>query len=143
MERTVAHLTITDSVIWTKHIAGDPRLRDRLSLLPAGEVVHLMIDGLPFDAEKMRDGSDGRPTLGLRPIGPAKDWWQRQWQARKGDVVSFEFLAPDRGGSVPLTGARRANAAGVARIAEELAGIAPTGIDSVALLDAARGERPR
>jgi len=139
----MAYLTISDSVIWTKHIVGDVRLRDGLSALPQGEVVHLVIDGMPAVAEKMRDGADGRPTPGLRPIEAAKDWWQRQWQLRKGDVVSFELLAADRSGSQSAGADRRASASRVAWIAEELGGIAPSGIDSVALLDAARGDRPR
>ncbi len=86
----MATTTVTDFVIWTKHIHGDDALVARISNLSAGEVLDLRIDGVEGPWRKMDDGRDGRSTPGLRPLGRAQDFWRELYKSRRGDVVSLE-----------------------------------------------------
>lgn len=69
--------TIKDDSIWIKHIEGDDELRQRISQLDAGDVVDLEVDGIVGRWERMRDGRDGRPTLGIKPIESMRQVWAR------------------------------------------------------------------
>jgi hypothetical protein len=73
----VAKVKVRDDAIWVKHIEGDPRLGDKISGLRAGQVIDLEIDGIVGRWEKMRDGRDGRPTSGIKPIEAMREVWAR------------------------------------------------------------------
>jgi hypothetical protein len=87
-ETGVAKLKIADDAIWAKHIEGDQALQMRLSSLKPGEIVDLEIDGVFGRWQRMKDGRDGRPTLGIRPIEAMRDVWS-SWQKRRGRVVDI------------------------------------------------------
>jgi hypothetical protein len=72
----VGTLEVRDSVVWIKHISGSNNLVDQMNSLEAGEQIELEIDGETGIWERMRDGKDGRPTYGIKPVGPAKDMWE-------------------------------------------------------------------
>lgn len=82
-------LEIRDDSIWIKHIQGDERLRSRISALSAGDVLDLEIDGIVGRWERMRNGADGRPTLGIKPIETMRQVWARHWKANVGSMVSI------------------------------------------------------
>jgi hypothetical protein len=90
----MATTTISDYVIWTKHIHGDATLTDRLVRLSAGETIGLRVDGVAGTWRKMDDGKDGRPTPGLRPLGRTRTFWSALFKSRRGDSVSLEYLPP-------------------------------------------------
>jgi len=71
---------------WAKQIEGGKALKDRISALRPGDVIELEVDGIVGRWEKMRDGKDGRPTLGVKPIGPMREIWKR-FQSRRGELV--------------------------------------------------------
>lgn len=87
----MALTTVSDFVIWAKHIQGDARLSDRVLALRAGEVINLKVDGVAGAWCKMDDGRDGRPTRGLRPLGRTQAFWRELYAQRRGDVVSLEL----------------------------------------------------
>ncbi len=89
----MAVATVSDVVIWSKHIQGGD-LSDRLLALRGGETVSLVVDGVKGSWCKMRDGKDGRPTPGIRPVGNAQKFWQELFQSRKGEAVTIT-LADD------------------------------------------------
>ncbi|MEO8686142.1 MAG: hypothetical protein ABI414_15040, partial [Devosia sp.] len=76
-EDRMATVKINDDAIWVKHIEGSETLRDRIRSLRAGDVVELEVDGIVGKWERMRDGRDGRPTLGIKPISHMKDVWAK------------------------------------------------------------------
>jgi len=82
----MAFIEISDDSIWAKQIEGGKALKDRILSLAPGEVIELEVDGIVGRWEKMREGRDGRPTMGIKPVGPMKEVW-KQLQARRGDVV--------------------------------------------------------
>jgi len=82
----VANVEISDDTIWAKQIEGGKALKDKILSLAPGEVIELEVDGIVGSWEKMRNGRDGRATMGLKPIGPMKEIWKRL-QARRGEVV--------------------------------------------------------
>jgi len=85
----MATTTVSDFVIWTKHIHGDGHLAARVAGLRAGEILNLEVDGVEGPWRKMDDGKDGRPTPGLRPVGRAQELWRELYKTRRGDVVSL------------------------------------------------------
>ncbi len=87
-------IEIKDAVIWTKHIHGDNVVRNQLSELDSGKLAVLKIDGVDLTFAKMNDGSDGRPTPGLKPIGEtSRTSWNELYANRRGDLVPFEVVA--------------------------------------------------
>jgi len=88
----MATTTVSDYVIWTKHIHGDAGLADDIARLAAGETIDLRIDSVDGTWRKMDDGRDGRPTSGLRPLGRTLTFWNGLYKSRRGDVVSLERL---------------------------------------------------
>jgi hypothetical protein len=82
----MSYVTITDDTIWAKQIEGGKALKDRILSLSPGEIIELEVDGIVGRWEKMRNGGDGRPTKGIKPVGPMKEIWKR-FQSRRGEVV--------------------------------------------------------
>jgi hypothetical protein len=82
----MGHVQIRDDAIWAAQIEGSKALKQKILSLGEGEIVELEIDGIVGRWEKMRDGKDGRPTNGIKPIGPMREIWKR-FQSRRGDVA--------------------------------------------------------
>jgi hypothetical protein len=84
----VALVKVCDSVLWPKHISGDPDLKADLLTLRAGEVAELVVCGVRGHWEKMADGPNGQPTPGLRPLGRMRDRWHALYYgAHRSDLV--------------------------------------------------------
>ncbi|MEJ0013568.1 MAG: hypothetical protein WDM94_13295 [Bauldia sp.] len=83
----MATIKINDDAIWIKGIEGDPGLQERIRGLRPRQVLDLEVDGVVGQWERMRDGSDGRPTLGIKPIGKMREVWSRLRQSATQKVV--------------------------------------------------------
>jgi hypothetical protein len=83
------HVTIRDEVIWVKHLP-DKALGDQISTMKEGTTVELEIDGVRGTWERMRTGRDGRPTLGIKPVGAMRDVWKHWRQNRNHQTVSVK-----------------------------------------------------
>ena len=73
----MATVQVRDDAIWLKHIEGDADLRERIRSLDPGDVLDLEVDGVIGQWERMRDGKDGRPTFGIKPISTMREVWAR------------------------------------------------------------------
>ncbi len=82
-----------DDVIWLKNVNADSNTIALLRQLPASTRLKLDIEGHRGDWERMANGKDGRPTLGLRPIGSTLDFWKAM-KARRGDHLEFKIVDP-------------------------------------------------
>lgn len=85
---TTAFVEVRDHALWLKHIHGNNALKNKLLALEEGQLVHLVVDGIKGIWVKMEDGKDGRPTPGIKPIGPAKKHWHAL-QEHRGDIVNI------------------------------------------------------
>ena len=83
----MAKVRINDDAIWLKHVEGDPRLGQRIRSMAAGDVLDLEVNGVVGRWERMRDGKDGRPTFGIRPVAEMKDVWARFRRSATGSIV--------------------------------------------------------
>lgn len=122
----MAHTVVRDVVIWTRHIHGGD-VAQRLGALPGDAEVTLVVDGVSGRWCKMRNGRDGRPTFGLRPVGRAQAFWRTLFETRRGDSVSLDVeegreFAPgsNRGDSGGLVRVSRTEAEREAALAEIL-----------------------
>jgi hypothetical protein len=88
----MATTTVSDYVIWAKHIHDDPELVERVRCMWAGQTVRLEVDGVRGTWRKMEDGADGRPTPGLRPVGAAQEVWRYLFKHRRGEVVALRLV---------------------------------------------------
>lgn len=79
-------MIIRDNALWAKHIENDPEIVRRILALPENTPITLLIDDKPVLFRKMRDGSDGRPTDGLRPDPAFKPFWDEMQERRGGKV---------------------------------------------------------
>lgn len=85
----MSYIIIRDDVLWAKHIEGDPELAAEILGMPENASIRLLIEGTPVSFVKMRNGSDGRTTPGLRPDDPeARRLW-RALQDRRGERVAI------------------------------------------------------
>lgn len=71
----MATVAVRDDAIWIKHIEGDPVLRARIGEMAAGDTIDLEVDGVVGRWERMRDGKDGRPTFGIKPVEAMRLVW--------------------------------------------------------------------
>ena len=76
----MATVAVRDDAIWIKHIEDGKPLQERLCKLRAGQTLHLEVDGIVGTWERMQDGSDGRPTLGIKPVAEMRTVWARMRQ---------------------------------------------------------------
>jgi len=104
----MATTTVSDYVIWAKHIHDDVELQARIHDMWAGQTIQLEVDGVRGTWRKMDDGSDGRPTPGIRPIGAAQEVWRYLFKRRRGEVVTVRVIEPDSGVSEASEAERRA-----------------------------------
>jgi hypothetical protein len=89
-------VVIKDDVIWFSHVSDDPPLLHRLMSLTDGEKIRLELDGIDGDWVRMAAGSDGRPTLGIKPCGVMSDVWKAYYRDRKGQTVRIKAAAAAR-----------------------------------------------
>ncbi len=80
-----------DDVIWLKNVTADNSTLALLRQLPASAKLQLDIEGFRGDWERMADGKDGRPTLGLKPVGKALEFWKAM-RARRGEYLEFSIV---------------------------------------------------
>jgi hypothetical protein len=91
----MATTKINDDAIWLKNIEGNPTLQDRIKAMRPGEVLDLEVDGIVGKWERMRDGKDGRPTFGIKPIAEMREVWARL-RSEPGKVARIrEVLSAD------------------------------------------------
>jgi hypothetical protein len=83
-------MEISDDVIWIKHLKPHPSLFERLSRLKAEETILLSVDGHVGYWARMKDGKDGRPTMGVKPVGAMADIWKR-YQDRRGERIEIDL----------------------------------------------------
>ncbi len=84
----MASIRIEDTTIWLRHIEDEP-LRTRLGGLRDEDVVHLVTDGVVGRWRRMKTGSDGRPTLGIKPEGEMKAIWLDWYRKRRGEFIEL------------------------------------------------------
>ncbi len=139
----MATTTISDYVIWTKHIHDDAVLAERLTHLGEGETIALRIDGVVGMWLKMRNGADGRPTPGLKPLGRTQAFWNELFKSRRGDVVSLVYEAEVATGVVEADAPPFRHAAAPANLDGAIGRLVRTQADRdaalAALLDGAKG----
>lgn len=83
-----AHVILTDFAIWFKHVEGDTLVL-RLRELKAEEEISLEVDGVVGRWIRMKTGSDGRPTEGIRPHGSMKKVWSGWYKKRRGNTLAL------------------------------------------------------
>ena len=93
----MATTTVSDYVIWAKHIHDDNELVERVRSMWSGQTIRLEVDGVRGTWRKMDDGADGRPTMGLKPVGAAQEVWRYLFKHRRGEVVTLK-VAEEFGG---------------------------------------------
>ena len=94
----MATTTVSDYVIWTKHIHDDPELVERVRSMWAGQTIRLEVGDVRGTWRKMEDGADGRSTPGLKPVGAAQEVWRYLFKHHRGEVVTLKAI--DDGGGV-------------------------------------------
>jgi len=87
----MAYVRIRDDTLWASHIEGDAQLKTHIQSLRQGAVIELEVDGIVGSWEKMRDGRDGRPTPGIKPIGAMQRVW-KQFQERRGELIELRSV---------------------------------------------------
>jgi hypothetical protein len=80
-----------DNAIWLKHVNADANVLALLRQVPAGTGLKLEIEGVVGDWERMANGKDGRPTLGLKPVGKTLAFWNSM-SARRGEHLEFKII---------------------------------------------------
>ncbi len=82
-----------DDAIWLKHVKADANALAILRQVPAGTSLKLQIEGVTGDWVRMADGKDGRPTLGLKPVGKTLAFWNSM-KLRRGEYLDFKVVDP-------------------------------------------------
>ena len=82
-----------DDAIWLKHISADANAIALLRQIPAGTCLRLEVEGVSGVWQRMADGTDGRPTFGLKPIGDTLGFWKTM-KPRRGERLAFKIIDP-------------------------------------------------
>jgi hypothetical protein len=91
----MATIRVNDDAIWLKNIEGDPNLQHRIRAMRPGDVVDLEVDGVVGRWQRMKDGRDGRPTFGIKPIAEMRQAWARMSRQRGKVVPVREVITAD------------------------------------------------
>jgi hypothetical protein len=83
----MAFVKISDNSIWAKHVDNGADIQRRILDLAENSPIALQIDGNVVLFRKMRNGSDGRPTAGIRPDESSKAFWNKLYSERRGERV--------------------------------------------------------
>ena len=86
---SVATVEVRDHSLWTSHIRGDDALMAMLNGLRGQSQIELKVDDFHGTWQKMDDGRDGRPTTGLKPVGPAQAHWHALLRDKLGSTVTI------------------------------------------------------
>jgi hypothetical protein len=92
-EITVATFLNNDDAIWLKNVNADHNTIALLRQLPGGARIKIEVEGTQGEWERMQDGRDGRPTLGLKPVGRTLDFW-KSMKPRRGEHLDFKIIDP-------------------------------------------------
>lgn len=87
----MADVMCNDVCLWINHVFCGVTRAALLGLEP-GARIWLEVDGAPILFERMQDGSDGRSTRGLKPVGPTAELWRRRFRDEPGSMVELEFV---------------------------------------------------
>jgi len=79
---------IKDHAIWFKDIS-EPALLKRMQSMQPEEHIVLEADHVVGRWIRMKNGSDGRPTFGIRPAGEMRQIWNNWFKLRKGEFVEL------------------------------------------------------
>ncbi len=82
-----------DDAIWLKNVNADANALALLRQIPAGTALKLEVEGVTGDWVRMADGKDGRPTLGLKPVGQTLAFW-KSMKSRRGEYLEFKVVDP-------------------------------------------------
>lgn len=82
-----------DDVIWLKNVNADSHTLSLLRRIPASTRLRLEIEGHRGYWERMADGKDGRPTLGLKPVGKTLEFW-KSMKSKRGEHLEFKVVDP-------------------------------------------------
>ena len=85
----MSRVEVRDNVLWVKHIQGNESLKTKINELNEGCRIELEVDGYRGTWEKMKDGKDGMPTTGIKPLGPAKEHWSRVLKDKRRCLVKI------------------------------------------------------
>ena len=85
----MSNAEITDFVVWFKNIHSADLLRQLGSLAPE-EQLTLMADDVVGPWQRMKAGADGRPTLGIKPVGSMKKVWSVWFRTRRGESITLK-----------------------------------------------------
>ena len=90
----MAQTAVKGPVIWAKHIHGED-VQARVLALKGGEAIELVVDGRRGPWVRMKEGADGRPTPGIRPVGRAREAWSALCAGRRGELVQVDLARPE------------------------------------------------
>lgn len=82
-----------DDAIWLKNVNADANALALLRQIPAGTSLKLEIEGVVGNWERMANGKDGRPTLGLKPVGETLKFW-KSMKSRRGEYLELKVIDP-------------------------------------------------
>jgi hypothetical protein len=82
-----------DDAIWLKHVNADINAVALLKQIPAGTAICIEVEGVKGNWVRMADGKDGRPTLGLKPVGKTLEFW-KSMKSRRGEYLDFKIVDP-------------------------------------------------
>lgn len=87
----MADVICDDVCLWIDHVfCGVTRLA--LLGLEPGSRIWLRVEDERVLFERMQDGSDGRSTRGLKPVGDNADRWRRVFRDEPGTMIEVEFI---------------------------------------------------
>ena len=90
----MAQTIVSDFVIWAKHIYGDHGVAAAILKLDAGDAIQMSVEGVSGPWCRMQNGKDGRPTLGIRPLGSMRTFWKKLYESRRGQLVDVQIVEP-------------------------------------------------
>ncbi|MCA3583938.1 MAG: hypothetical protein IOC90_17080 [Methylocystis sp.] len=88
----MAFVKISDNSIWAKHVQDGEDIQRHILNLAENAPVALQIDGKILLFRKMKNGSDGRQTSGIRPDETSRDYWNKLYSERRGERVPIALL---------------------------------------------------
>ena len=86
----MSFVQVRDHALWVDDIHGNRPLQERIRAMKEGELIELRVEGVAGTWRRLKDGTGGRDSPGLKAVGHAQSKWHELRDERRGGIATVQ-----------------------------------------------------